>query len=190
MHARISRHGGHLFPSPCPVNPENPMTEPTTHLGEKRALHRLFLLTVWIKGVVGLLQVLGGGVLLFVSQSRLISIAVLLTRPELAEDPGDSIALFLRHSAEQFGHGTRTFASAYLIAHGLIKIVLVAGLLRRQMWSYPASLWVLGAFVVYQGYRYTQTHSIWLVLLTALDIVVLLLVWREYRLRKQTGFAH
>lgn len=162
------------------------MTSP----GEQRALHRLFLVTVWIKGIVGLLQVLGGGLLLFVSQSRLIAIAVLLTRPELAEDPRDSIALFLRHSAEQFGQGTQTFASLYLASHGLIKVLLVAGLLRRKMWSYPASLGVLGAFVVYQCYRYTQTHSIWLVLLTALDLVVILLVWREYRLRKQTGFAH
>lgn len=158
--------------------------------GEQRALHDLFLVTVWIKGAVGLLQLLGGLLLLFMSQGRLIAIAVMLTRPELAEDPTDSIALFLRHSAEQFGHGTQAFASLYLATHGLIKILLVAGLLRRRMWSYPASLWVLGAFVVYQGYRYTQTHSIWLVLLTALDIVVIVLVWREYRLRKRIGFVH
>lgn len=56
------------------------------------------------------------------------------------------------------------------------------------MWSYPASIWVLGAFVVYQCYRYSQAHSIWLVLLTVLDIVVILLLWREYRLRKRIGF--
>lgn len=83
--------------------------------------------------------------------------AVLLTSPELAEDPGDSIASFLRLSAEQFGRDTQTFASLYLITHGLIKILLVAGLLQRKMWSYPASIWVLGACVVYQCYRYMQT---------------------------------
>lgn len=157
---------------------------------EQRALHRLFLVTVWIKAIVGLLQLLGGSLLFFVSQGHLVSLAVLLTRPELAEDPGDPIALFLRHSAEQFGHGTQAFASLYLMSHGLIKVLLVAGLLRRKMWSYPASLGVLGAFVAYQVHRYTQTQSIWLVLLTALDIVVILLVWREYRIRKRTGFAH
>lgn len=161
-----------------------------TDRGEPKVLHRLFLASVWIKGAVGLLQVLGGCLLLIVSQSRLIAIAVLLTRPELAEDPGDSIALFLRHSAEQFGTGAQTFASLYLVTHGLIKILLVAGLLRRKMWSYPASLWVLGTFIVYQCYRYTETHSIWLVLLTVLDVAVILLVWREYRLRKRTGFVH
>ena len=158
--------------------------------GGQRALHRLFLVTVWIKGIVGLLQVLGGGLLLVVSQGRLIALAVMLTRPELAEDPGDKIALFLRHSAEQFGHGTQAFASLYLASHGIIKVLLVIGLLRRKMWSYPASLWVLGAFIAYQCYRYAQTQSIWLVLLTALDVVVVLLVWREYRLRQAVGFTH
>lgn len=157
---------------------------------EQRALHQVFLITVWIKGIVGLLETLGGCVLLFVSQSWLTTMAVLLTSPELAEDPGDAIASFLRLAAQQFGQGTQTFASLYLITHGLIKILLVVGLLRRKMWSYPASLWMLGAFVVYQCYRYAQTHSIWLVLLTVLDIVVILLVWREYRLRKRIGFTH
>lgn len=156
--------------------------------GEQRTLHDLFLVTVWIKGVVGLLQLLGSVLLLFVNQGRLVSIAVLLTRPELAEDPSDPVALFLRHSAQQFGHGTQAFASLYLAIHGLIKVLLVAGLLRRRMWSYSVSIWVLGAFVVYQCHRYTQTHSTWLVLLTALDIAVVLLVWREFRLRKRIGF--
>jgi uncharacterized membrane protein len=160
-----------------------------TNRVERRVLQRLFLISIGIKGAVGLLQVVAGSILLSVSQSRLVAIAVLLTSPELAEDPRDPIALFLRHSADQLDPGTQTFASFYLVTHGLIKIVLVAGLLRRQMWSYPASLWVLGAFVAYQCYRYMETHSIWLVLLTALDIVVILLVWREYRLRKRTGFA-
>ncbi len=156
---------------------------------EGKALHDLFLVSVWIKGIVGLLQLAGGVLLLFLHQNQLVRLAVLLTRPELAEDPRDTIALFLRHSAEQFGHGTQTFASIYLAVHGLIKILLVAGLLRRRMWSYPASLWVLGAFVAYQCVRYAQTHSPWLLALTALDVVVILLVWREYRLRRRIGFG-
>ena len=153
-------------------------------------MHRLFLIAIWVKAAVGLLQMLGGGVLLFVSHSRLIAIAVLLTQPELVEDPGDSTALFLRHSIEQFGPGTQTFASIYLMGHGLIKIVLVAGLLQRQMWSYPTALAVLGAFVIYQCYRYTETHSVWLLGFTALDIAFMLLIGREYRLKRRSGFAY
>ena len=161
----------------------------TTDRGQ-RAWHDMFLVSVWIKGIVGLLQVVGGVLLLVVSQDQLIRLAVMLTQPELAEDPHDSIAMFLRHSAEKFGQGTQTFASLYLAVHGLIKILLVAGLLRRKMWSYPASMWVLGAFVAYQCYRYTQTHSPWLIALTVLDIAVIVLVWHEWRTRKKVGFAN
>jgi uncharacterized membrane protein len=112
---------------------------------------------------------------------------VSITNPELAEDPRDPVATFLRHSALQWGSGTQHFAAAYLILHGAIKILLVAALLRRKMWSYPVSIWVLAAFIVYQVYRYTLTHSIWLVLLTALDVTVVILIWHEYRWRTTTG---
>lgn len=156
---------------------------------EGKALHDLFLVTVWIKGLVGLLQLLGGLLLLFVHQNQLVRLAILATRPELAEDPHDAIALFLLHSAQRFGHGTQVFASVYLCIHGLIKILLVLGLLRRKMWSYPVSLWVLGAFVAFQCVRYVQSHSPWLLALNILDIIVILLVWREWRLRRRVGFA-
>ena len=155
----------------------------------QRAWHDLFLVSVWIKGIVGLLQLVGGALLLVVSQDQLIRLAMRFTQPELIEDPHDWIGLFLRHSAEQFGHGTQLFASIYLAVHGLIKVLLVAGLLRRKMWSYPTSMWVLGGFVAYQCYRYTQTHSAWLIALTLLDIVVIVLVWHEWRTRQKYGFT-
>lgn len=158
--------------------------------GNRRGLHDLFLASIWTKGAVGLLQVVGGAMLGLVNRDQLTRLAVLVTQPELSEDHGDAIAAFVRHSAEQFGAGTQVFASLYLVVHGLIKIVLVVALLRRQMWSYPASLWILGGFIGYQCWRYAQTQSSWLVLLTALDILVVALVWREWRLRKSVGFLH
>ncbi|MEO6138218.1 MAG: DUF2127 domain-containing protein [Luteimonas sp.] len=174
-----------------PIQPnaiaQTPRTPTSTR--RERAWHDLFLVSVWIKGIVGLLQVVGGGLLLVVSQDQLIRLAMRFTQPELIEDPHDSIGMFLRHSAEQFGHGTKLFASIYLAVHGLIKVLLVAGLLRRKMWSYPASMWVLAAFVVYQCYRYTQTHSPWLIALTVLDIAVIVLVWHEWRTRQRLGFT-
>lgn len=156
---------------------------------EEKAIHDVFLVSVWIKGLVGLVQVASGIFLLVVSQASLVEFAIRLTTPELSEDPQDLIATFLRNSAAHWAAGTQLFASIYLIIHGAIKILLVAGLLRRKMWSYPASMWVLGAFIVYQCYRYTLTHSVWLLLLTALDVVVVLLIHHEYRLRKRVGFA-
>jgi uncharacterized membrane protein len=47
----------------------------------------------------------------------------------------------------------------------------------------------LGAFCVYQVYRYTHTHSEALLWLTVFDVAVVVLTWQEYRLRASTRKA-
>ena len=94
-------------------------------------------------------------------------------------------ATTLTRAVQRFTADTALFAGAYLVIHGLIKIFLVAGLLRGKLWAYPMSLWFLAAFIVYQCYRYIYTHSIWLILLTVLDVIVAFLIWHEYQSRKQ-----
>ncbi|TZF90143.1 DUF2127 domain-containing protein [Cognatilysobacter lacus] len=151
-------------------------------------LHRLFLVGVWLKGLMGGIQTIGGSVLLLVDSHWITAAAVYITHPELAEDPHDALSLFLRHSATSLASGSKTFAAVYLFVHGLIKLLLVAGLMRRKLWSYPASLWVLGAFVAYQLNRYVATRSPWLLILTAIDVAVIALVWHEWRHRVKHGF--
>ncbi len=151
----------------------------------QHTLHRLFLLSVWIKGFAGLLETVGGFLLLFVTQTTLKALVIFLTAPELAEDPNDRVAIFLQRTVEEFAADTKLFASAYLVIHGVIKLFLVTGLLQRRLWSYPMSLWFLAVFIVYQCYRFLFTHSLWLVALTVLDLVVAFLIWREYQARKQ-----
>ena len=56
------------------------------------------------------------------------------------------------------------------------------GLLRGKLWSYPASLIVLGLFIVYQLYRFSYTHGAGLVVFTVFDVFVMGLIWHEYRL--------
>lgn len=64
----------------------------------------------------------------------------------------------------------------------MAKLLLVAGLLREKLWAYPASLAVLGLFIVYQLYRYSYTHGVGLIVLSLFDVMVIVLVWHEYRL--------
>jgi uncharacterized membrane protein len=40
----------------------------------------------------------------------------------------------------------------------------------------------LGLFIVYQLYRFSYTHGIGLIALTAFDIFVMCLIWHEYGL--------
>ena len=92
-------------------------------------LHTLFLISVWIKGLAGLVETIGGLLVLFVTQKALDTFVIFLTAPELAEDPDDWIANYLSRAVQHFSADTKLFASAYLVIHGLIKLFLVAGLL-------------------------------------------------------------
>ena len=151
---------------------------------ERKIEHTLFLVSVWSKGIAGLIETIGGLLLLVIPQAALNAFVIFLTAPELAEDPTDRVANLLRHLIRELGADTKLFASAYLIVHGVIKVFLVAGLLRRRLWSYPVSLWFLLGFIVYQAYRFFFTHSLWMIALTVVDLIVAFLIWREYQARK------
>src|SRR5262245_21544970 len=139
---------------------------------ERKIEHWLFLLSVWSKGIAGLVETTGGLLLLFVPQAELNSLVIALTAPELAEDPTDRIATILQRIVHELSADTKLFASGYLIVHGVIKVFLVAGMLGRQLWSYCLSLWFLAAFISYQLYRFVFTHSRWMIVLTVVDVLV------------------
>ncbi len=124
----------------------------------EKTLHRLFLISTWIKGAAGVLETLAGIPFFFIAPKALETFVVLLTAPELAEDPNDWIAIHLLGRCINF--------------------------LPTQHFS-RAQLWFLTAFIVYQCYRYAYTHSIWLVLLTIVDLIVAFLIWHEYQTRKR-----
>jgi uncharacterized membrane protein len=39
----------------------------------------------------------------------------------------------------------RTSGAVYLLAHGLVKVILVAALLKNQLWAYPWTIAFLGS---------------------------------------------
>jgi uncharacterized membrane protein len=48
--------------------------------------------------------------------------------------------------------------------------------------AYPASLVALALFIAYQIYRFSYTQSAGLIALTVFDVIVMGLIWHEYRL--------
>ncbi|HUW53601.1 MAG TPA: DUF2127 domain-containing protein [Rhodanobacter sp.] len=143
--------------------------------------HRAFDIGILLKGLDGLLESTGGLALLLTSQPAIRGAVAWLTHQELIEDPGDVVANHLVHLAQRLSMDTQHFAGVYLLAHGVIKMGLVAALLRGLRWSYPAAVAVLTAFIGYQGYRLMHTPSLALGLLTALDVAVVMLIVREWR---------
>ncbi len=149
---------------------------------KEKKIHSFFEISVFLKGLHALLETIGGILLYVISADTLTMFVVKLTQEELSEDPNDYIAHQLLQSAKHFSIGSKYFAAFYLLSHGIIKLFLVAGLLRGKHWAYPTSLGVLGLFIVYQVYRFTFTHSLSLIALTIFDLIVMWLIWQEYRL--------
>jgi uncharacterized membrane protein len=78
---------------------------------ERKIEHTFFLLSVWSKGVAGLLETIGGLLLLFIPHGGLNALVVFLTAPELAEDPTDRIATLLQRTVHELAADTKLFAT-------------------------------------------------------------------------------
>lgn len=147
----------------------------------EKELHAAFEVSLWLKGLFALSEVIAGVAIYFVSQRFLLSIVLWVKKNEFSEVPHDAVANFLLHAVQNFSVSTQKFAVLYLFGHGVIKLWLIVGLLRRRLWYYPVAMIVFALFVTYQLYRYTFTHSIWLLLITIFDLIVIALAWCEYR---------
>jgi uncharacterized membrane protein len=152
-------------------------------------LDKTFNVALILKGLDGLLELVGGILLLIISPDTIDRLAHSLTQHELSENPHD---LLIHHLLRLTGnlHHTQTFGAVYLLTHGLVKIVIVIGLLRREHWSYYVAFVFLGGFVIYQIYRLTYAPSLGLVLLTVFDLFIIWLTWREFKRRRQAKLPH
>ena len=148
----------------------------------ERRIHQVFEISVLLKGAHALIECIGGLALAFVSTSAITSLVNALTQDELVEDPNDLVATNLLALAQNLTLNTQHFYAFYLLSHGVIKVLLVIGLLRNKLWAYPASLVALGLFIIYQLYRFSYTHGLGLVVLTVFDVFMMGLIWHEFRL--------
>jgi uncharacterized membrane protein len=140
----------------------------------------LFLASVWFKGLDGLLELIGGIALLSVSPMSILHVTRLVTQDEITENARDLVANALRHAAAHLSLGGKQFMAIYLLIHGAVKLGLVWALLRRVLVAYPVSMVVFAGFIAYQVYRYTFTKGIGLLVLSAVDLVVIVLIQLEY----------
>jgi uncharacterized membrane protein len=147
---------------------------------EEKRIREYFLISILIKGAISLAEVIAGVVVLFIPVSTFTDLILRYAEGELVENSSDFIATQLIHVAQQLSFAGSTFIAVYLLSRGLIKLILVVALLKNQLWAYPASLFVLGLFVVYQCYQLTAGFSAFLLGLTIFDLIVMWFIWREY----------
>jgi uncharacterized membrane protein len=147
-------------------------------------LHWLFEASLAIKGTLTALEAVAGLSLLFTPNPLIARFVFWLTHFEIAEDPTDTLATWTMRAVEQFPVGTQHLYALYLMGHGGLKLVMVYLLWRQVIWAYPAAMVVLAGFVVYQTYEFVHAGSPFLLLLALFDLVMIGLVWQEWRTLK------
>lgn len=153
----------------------NPAEHPRT------GVDKAFRISLYLKGLDGLLECFGGIFLLLVSPDQINRWAARLTEGELSEDPHDFIANHILKTAHHLTGASLVFGAVYLLAHGVVKLILVVEVLRDHLWAYVALIGVTILFVIYQAYRLAEEFSIGLVLLTVFDLLIIYLTQNEYR---------
>ena len=151
---------------------------------KEKQIHQIFEISVILKGLHAIIEIIGGVFAFFVTKAFIISTVLMYTQEELTEDPKDFIAHYFITQANNLSLSTKYFVALYLLSHGVIKLLLVVGLLRKKLWAYPTSIVVFSLFILYQIYKFYYSHSIGLVLLTLLDVFIIILTVHEYRYMK------
>lgn len=155
---------------------ENRQTEHT--------VFELFKWSILLKGLISLGEVLVGAMLLLIPAHYIISLVqgIGMALSGYADNP---ITLKIVAELAAFSAGSALFVAFYLLSRGLIKCGLIWALLKNVLWAYPASLLVLGAFLVYQAYEIATKGSIFVIGISLFDIVVMYFIWREWTIVKR-----
>ena len=112
-------------------------------------LDRAFYVSLILKGLDGVLELIGGILLLVVTPAQIGAIARFLTLHELSEDPRDFIANTVLNLVDCLNVSVALFGAIYLLLHGVVKVVLVWAVLL---------LTVFDTFIVYLTFREYGIH--------------------------------
>jgi uncharacterized membrane protein len=143
--------------------------------------HLLFLVSILVKGIFALLEFIAGFAIYLTPPDFVGRLAHFMFDNRLVADPRDPLATLLLHEFADFDLKRRTFVSIYLMLHGLIKIGVVIGLWSERLWAFPVGMAALGLFTVYQVNRYFHTHAPLLLVVSAFDVFIIILAWREWQ---------
>jgi uncharacterized membrane protein len=147
----------------------------------KTLLDKAYEIGIIIKGIDGVLELIGGALVLTVSPHTVTGITQFLTQDALQENPHNLIATHIAKLGHHLATGHNIFAAAFLLTHGLVKVVLVICLLLNKLWAYPWALGLLGLFLVYQIYLLVTSPSFGMAFLSILDVAIIWLIYREWQ---------
>ncbi|MEP7233847.1 MAG: DUF2127 domain-containing protein [Ignavibacteriota bacterium] len=155
---------------------------------DRSFVHRAFWLSLFIKGLDGALQLLGGIAVLVVAPGTLGKTYRYFTRFLVGNRTHNPEADFIREAAHSFHMSVAWLIAIYLLVNGIIKVLLVYGLLKEKMWVFPAALAGFSIFFSLEVWR-LSIHFYWgIVIFMAISVFVITMVileWRKVFLRSR-----
>lgn len=150
--------------------------------------HNFYLASLGAKALNGLFEIVGAIFILATDFGRWPGYINVIFRKELIEDPNDIVANLFLDTMQKLDISIQLSGFLYLMSHGLVKLILVVSLLKKKYWAYPVSEFILFLFIIYQTYLYARNGSTFILLLNAIDIILIALIWLEYKkLKAQHG---
>ncbi|PIR84893.1 hypothetical protein COU16_00020 [Candidatus Kaiserbacteria bacterium CG10_big_fil_rev_8_21_14_0_10_47_16] len=144
-------------------------------------LSDIFHISLVVKMGYGVLRILLGIAFLKLHGWEISTLVYHLLSYEVAEDPGDLLVGIVNVVLIHMPVTVSYFLAFYFIFWGLFDTVLSYFLFLKKKWAYPTAFALIGTFGLYEIIRFLHNHSIILFCVILVDILILILMVREYR---------
>src|SRR5581483_3840597 len=106
----------------------------------KNLLHEGFEISIFLKGLNGALEIVGGILLLAIGPGAIGQWLLEELREEVRAYRYGWISSLLFKWAADLSISGRVFGGVFLLSHGLIKLFLIIALFKRKLWAYPTAM--------------------------------------------------
>jgi uncharacterized membrane protein len=137
---------------------------------KEKVLHKAFFATVIVNGCIAVADTLAGFFFLF--EQRITAVLYFYHYP---------LSNIIQRVIMSISTQNQTMGVIYFFSHGIVKLILVWGLLTNRLWAYPLAIVLLGGFSIYQIYDISMRFSWFTLLLLIVNVITVFFISREYR---------
>jgi uncharacterized membrane protein len=134
-------------------------------------LHKAFVATILINGLIGIIDLCITAV--FIWRTPLVLLVESMQGTLLGAPAMWVMTIILSHVS---------MGIFYFASHGIVKVGIVWGLFKQQLWAYPIAIAFLGGFSVYQIISLIAHFDGFILFLLIVNALTVFLIAREFRL--------
>ena len=142
----------------------------------------LFHLGMWWRIFYGFLRIVIAIILLQHIGTPLSDLFLKIMSHELIQDPNDKVIQLINH----LPYLVTYYLAFYFMFWGAIDIFMSILLLKHKLWAFPVAIYMIVIFIVYEIFRFFQTHSQMLLAVIVMDIFIIWIISREYKKLKSS----